>query len=166
MRKLIFIFLLFPLVLQGQVMKTPGRFGFYTPPILPAYPEILTDGDFSEGETYWTIVGGWTIADGVATYGDVVSSTFWQAITSADSLQASTDYILTFDVTIASGNAYMQFSNKAYTVTYVALAYYANGSHSVEFTTPANIFAGGFNIRGHTGSSGSFTLDNISLKRI
>lgn len=59
MKKLIFIFLLFPLVLSGQVMKTPGRFPFYiTPPAPRTYTDVLTDGNtvgwFIAEEEYMT----------------------------------------------------------------------------------------------------------------
>jgi hypothetical protein len=82
----------------------------------------------------------------------------------AVSLQNSTTYILSFDITPVDegGSAYMRIYDDQNINIYKAFAYYGVGAHQIIFTTPATSNPGG--IRFYVSTTGdAFSIDNISL---
>jgi len=162
MRRLL---ILFSLVFAFTVSE--GQYaGFVAGSNEPLYgAEMITDGDFPDN-TNWTEGAGWVIGGNVATYDDVTDDA---RLTQVDgdmvsSVATGTNYKLTFDMVCAAGNARLRIINSAGTNVYVATAYYATNSYEILFTTGGWIDTGGFGVGAYDGSSGTFTITNISLK--
>jgi hypothetical protein len=126
---------------------------------------MLNNGNFSDGTNHWSIDGGWSIGSGVATFDNATNGNLSQA--SADmvsSVAINTSYTLTFDVVASPDPMYLGIRTADGNILYTANAYYAAGSRSVVFTTPADIEAGGIAIRGISGYVGNGgTVTNIKL---
>ena len=133
-------------------------------------PEMITNGNFNDGGTAWKILGNdVTISDGRVNYDDSNGRVGGINQPTADmisAIEASTDYILEFDVIISSGNANIWIGNSSLSIGYTTPSYsdYPNGHISIEFKTPSNIGIGGFTMYFSTKSTTSFSIDNISLK--
>jgi len=165
MRKYLIIGLLFfSVIAQGQI----GRFPIYTAPVVVAagcVGNMVSNGEFADGSD-WTANSGWTISGGVATNNDAVSgSKLIQA--SADMLGelfANTNYTISFDITISSGNANINIQSAASESNYLTFTDFANGHHSVDITTPGWIGSKGicFNVN-TTDTDNAFTIDNICV---
>jgi hypothetical protein len=165
MKRLIFILgVLFLFALSNA--QEIGRFPFTSANVAgDAYgSEMITDGDFPDA-TNWTEGANWSISSGVATYDDLGNSALSQVDGDMQSsIAISTDYRITFDITLSGGDAaYFGIYNSTQGTAYVAFAEYGAGSHVVDFTTPGSIGPGGIAILANT-AGGGFTIDNISLK--
>ena len=130
--------------------------------------EMLTNGALTSG-TAWTVTGGWTLASNAATFDDVTNGLLNQFPASmVTNVVANTAYTLTFDVSGASGGGvYIKITstdNGDGDVQYSAYAEYTNGTKTVNFTTPADVFGGGIRFQASTLGDSGATIDNISLK--
>lgn len=124
---------------------------------------MVANGSF-DTDTLWAKDANWTIAGGVAVYAGTVSGAQIKQ-SDADmlaSIQPSTDYTLAFDVIGAAPTAVINITNYAANVGYIGSGPYANGSHSIDFTTPASILGGGLLFAGYL-SGTAFDLDNVVL---
>jgi len=128
--------------------------------------EMISNGVFTDG-TDWTANTGWAIGSGVATYDDVTNNALLLQVNAdmISAITATTTYRLEFDITISSGNAFFSINNSSGTVAYKTLNTYSNGHKVVRFTTTAVTIAG-ISFWGNIGSTTSFTIDNISLKKV
>lgn len=157
-----------PMMIQTKrAVVTTGEAESEGDPVPEYGDEMISDGDFTV-ITKWVEHTGWTIADGVATYGDLVNgATFHQpGANMVANLEINTTYKITFDITIAGGGyARFYIDNSAENIDYVMVDNYANGTNIVEFTTPADIGTGGISFWATTGSTAAFSIDNISLKK-
>ena len=124
-------------------------------------PELVTDGGFDSAANWPSAGADWTISGGVATISSADSGyDFLGTLTS--SATNGLLYELTFDITNWTAGrlelAQSDSSNIGVTVT-------GNGSYTFRFrytgTTNGNI-----SLYAYTGSTSSFTLDNVSLKRV
>jgi hypothetical protein len=136
----------------------------------PAYgDEMITNPGFANS-TGWDVETGWSIGSGVCTYSDVNGGAELDQNngTMVSPIVINTTYRLTFDIGIAGVGAYAQFKITSHgaVVTYVATDTYANGTNVIEFTTLDNVSIGGLCFTGYTASTASFTIDNISLKKV
>ena len=127
--------------------------------------EMITDGSFASGSTYWGTTGGWTIGGGSGTFDDVTSGYISQ--TDGDmvsSIQPLTDYTLTFDISGTSGGGlYGRVCNAAATDCWTSLAEYSNGAISIPFTTGADVGDGGIAFNGDTAGDSGGSITNVSL---
>lgn len=155
--------LLFLLPLNGQI----GRYPFYSYIQRDTLgSEMLSNGGFNDG-TDWEIVANWSISGGVATYDDIANGNIYQLTEDMlHEVEPNTTYRVTLDVSISSGDAIFRFTTINSVVVYVDYANYANGSHVIRFTTPADVGLKGFLIRAQALSSATFSLDNISMKKV
>jgi len=124
-------------------------------------PELVTDGGFDSAANWPSAGADWTISGGVATISSADSGfDFLGNLTSSPTNGLL--YELTFDISNWTAGrlelAQSDSSNIGVTVT-------GNGSYTFRFrytgTTNGNI-----SLYAYTGSTSSFTLDNVSLKRV
>jgi hypothetical protein len=109
----------------------------------------------------WTLGTGWSVEDGVASYGGGSNSAIIQNI----SLTSGNVYNIKFTVSNASGNASIFIGNGSGNVDYFGSSYtdYANGDYDLYFTMPSTQSTLAF----YGESTGSnFSIDNISVKDI
>jgi len=132
--------------------------------MLPLGEELVTNGSF-DADSDWDKEAAWAIVDGKAVYDD----TAIQYIKQSFSITAGKYYLVSFDISDASGNAIMAFTKgSGASIFPVGSSWsgytgFANGSHkfvarSQQTTTDPRIY-------GNTGGS-SFKLDNFSVKEI
>ncbi|MBN1414276.1 MAG: T9SS type A sorting domain-containing protein [Bacteroidales bacterium] len=123
--------------------------------------EMLSDGEFSHGNTYWSTTGSWSISNDTARnigYG-------WGRLKQLDSdltmsMEANTTYTIQFDIVTDTLARFAIYSTDE--KLYFTTAWYSNGHYMNEFTTPSDIGDGGLLILTWN-TSGAFKLDNISL---
>ena len=136
------------------------------------YPEMITNGDMSftltAGSTGdgWVTGTSWSVGSGVASFDDInnYSGLYQNDASMVSSIATNTNYTLEFDVSNASTYLRINWVSADQGVNYIIDGMYANGHHSLDFTSPANIGVGGIRARTYTsGSSGD--VDNISLKQ-
>jgi hypothetical protein len=109
----------------------------------------------------WTLGTGWSVEDGVASYGGGSNSAIIQNI----SLTSGNVYNIKFTVSNASGNASIFIGNGSGNVDYFGSSYtdYANGDYDLYFTMPSTQSTLAF----YGESTGSnFSIDNISVKDV
>lgn len=125
--------------------------------------EMITNGTFGSSSNWW-VNGGWSIGSGVASFDDLTVGHLRQVDGSmVSSIQASTLYVLKFDISIASGGAYIRIYNGDISIIYKAFATYTNGTNRIFFETPASVGVAGIDLYAITTSGAAFTIDNISL---
>ena len=114
--------------------------------------ELVTNGDFSNGSTGWTLGAGWSVADGVATHTAGASSFIRQG-----TAQANTWYKLQITVSnySGSGNVLPGIGNAN------PLSISANGTYTVYILT-----ADTTGIYVYVQSPCVASIDNISVKQI
>jgi len=115
-------------------------------------PELVTNGDFSNGTTGWTAQSGWAVANGVATCSS--GSTYLYQVTG---IPANTWVTATVEITdYTSGTLRLGSTGFAPTQFFSGL-----GKHSITFKTWASV--GGVELR-----SNSFvgSIDNVSVTEI
>lgn len=180
MKKLIFIPLLFLFVFcEAQFTKGGGGFlktgsSFMTAPTVsdPYGPEKITNGTFTSTSS-WTInASAFTITTGTPgyiTYGDAANnqSFFQSAVQMVSQLEVSTNYRLTFTLTVASaGTAYFDIATVTGAFMIANYAAYTSGDIVITFTTPGSLSENGFALWGYTASTNTWTIANISLKEV
>jgi hypothetical protein len=162
MRKLLTILLLLlAVVAQGQMIIRANPHA--RAQVVSAPTEMITNGAFADG-TGWTPAAVWTISGGVATFDDTNNGGLVQAAEDmVSNVVAGDAYTFECDITTASTNAYFAVFNAALTVGYIGYNTYSTGHITVNFTAPADVEGGGFQIYANDGGE-TFTITNISLK--
>ena len=148
--------------IQGQVVSSSVWFAPASAGGLG--PEKLSNGALTSG-TDWDDDGEFVLTNDEAQFPDGgVFSYVWQL--SGDmvsSVETNTDYTLTFVVSDCSGTMLLQFMETSSSISYISETTYANGTHELEFTSPADIGSGGLSIRTQVGGDAG-NIDDISLK--
>lgn len=118
----------------------------------------ITNGDFSDGSTGWTPLGGWTIAGGKASFNAASGNVLLQ---SGAGIVGGMWYLIEFELLdYVSGAVYTQFSGPGGTV----LGYY-QGNQTVRLIRQAQSAPnGGFIIGAYGGSN--LSVDNVSVRPI
>ncbi len=117
-------------------------------------PELVTNGDFSDGSTGWTLETGWSVSDGQASITNASNIfTVYQA-----GLTPGKTYFISFTITSISGGGFAPYCGDNLR--------YANfntvGTHTAIFVCGANGYLG---VRAASGgTTGSIT--NISFKEV
>jgi len=163
---LLILALFFPLLVSGQGLLS-GVVGSI-PALVGGDGEMLTNGAFTSG-TSWTVTGGWTLTSNTAVYNKATNGTLYQTNAQmASSIVANTSYTLTFDLTGTSGaGIYMRlgsYDEGSGGVYYNAGTEETNGSKTIIFTTPADIYSGGLVVLAYAVGDSGGTIDNLSLK--
>jgi len=113
--------------------------------------ELVTNGGFDEDD-HWGTHEGWTISDGVATYGDAVNGGYLTQTICTENKQ----YIAVVELSDVHTKASLSIS--AMTSNYID--YTTNQTITILFTATAS----SFRIKGSTISGGTFNIDNVSVK--
>ena len=164
---LVILFMIIACAVNAQVVNTSV---WFAPPASADTlgPEMISNGTFTDGSD-WTAEAGWTISGGVATYDDTQDAVTLSQV-DADmlgSIKINTNYKLEFTLNISSGVGDLQITNSSCKAQYIARTLYANGHYTLYFTSGDWIDIKGIAFRAYTsGSSATFTLDNISLKEV
>jgi hypothetical protein len=162
---LIFSLCLFA-TLEGQT-SIIRAWNFARAQVVSAPTEMITNGTFTSTNN-WTTGAVWVIttgSPGYATFDDTNSGSLTQSDANmAVSILPNTNYVLEFDIDIASSSAYLGIFNANLGVNYVAYNNYNDGHQTVNFTSPADVGVAGFTVYGNDGSGNPFTITNISLK--
>lgn len=165
MKKLLFILLLLPILLQAQEI---GRFPFpWAVVVASSEPEnMLSNGTFDNTDDWRDNYDSWEITGGVAEYDGVANGLIYQDSASMiTAFSPETDYKITFTIDNATATqCYMFFGNGLY-YRYVPQTEYPDGTHTVYFTTPiaGTLQPNGLKIfAGNVG--GAFTIDNVILE--
>ena len=107
----------------------------------------------------WTLEDGWSMGNGKAVYDGLASTPLLQ---SNFSMTSSKKYRATIQVVDTSGNGNCRFAIKEDNNTAIAFTTYAEGTITLEFTSPTN---GLFGIEASL-SEGSFDITNVSVIEI
>lgn len=111
----------------------------------------------------WATTGGVTYSAGVIYFDFTNGYADQEEADMNDPVVVSTDYNISFDISVTTGGA-LYFRMISYTgETYVNYAEYGNGNHSIDFTSPSDIGSGGFSFGFHTDGDSSGTLTNYML---
>lgn len=163
---LIFFSLLLFVSLEGQSIIRANAFA-RAQVSASAPTEMITNGTFTSTNS-WTTAAVWVITAGTpgyATFDDTNNGSLTQSDANmAVSILPNTNYVLEFDIDIASSSAYLGIFNANLGVNYVAYNNYNDGHQTVNFTSPADVGVAGFTVYGNDGSGNPFTITNISLK--
>ena len=167
MRKLLFLLLLLPIGLFGQVVSTSVYFAPAAGGAPPA--EIFTNTGFADATgwaTGYADAGVPTITGGVASLAYSASGWCYVYQSSANlttPIVANTAYTLMFDLTRTATIYFTARSTSAQ--NYIAeQTYTTNGTKTINFTTPADVGSGGFSFRFQSLGANTVTMDNVSLK--
>jgi hypothetical protein len=134
--------------------------------------QMLSNGDFSSGQTDWDWNIYWDLVDGRAYYTDDPAGAFAQigqlAADMVDPITPNTKYKLIFDLEVDGINqAYMRFRSID-NEQYIPITFYDTGSQSINFTTPSDIGTGGFEIyavgSAYDSGADAFYIDDILVK--
>ena len=120
--------------------------------------DLVTNGDFENGENDWTLGNGWSIEDGKAESNGAASHSF---LSQSIPFLSGVTYKITFDIVVDSGSFVIRLSgsgnNSGTTISSSQTQY------TEYITTTANRMS--FNIRSNDGNSiGS--IDNIVVKEV
>jgi len=132
----------------------------------PPPPSMISNGTFDDG-TDWTYDAGFSITGGKAAYAGTVNTGLYQSAANMNSpIVINTDYTLTLTLAV-TGYTYGQFAiiSADGGASYVASDQYASGTVVINFTTPADISAGGIAIYAYSIAEGeTWTIDNVELE--
>jgi hypothetical protein len=123
-------------------------------------PELVTNGDFSQGSTGWTLNAGWSVVSStlVSTAAAAGTSAF-QALVG---LKPNTTYRVNFDVSgYSAGFVYAQFFAGGESSPWQS----GNGPKSVFITTPSSVANNNFGLTA-VFSAFTGTIDNVSVREI
>ncbi|GGD24429.1 hypothetical protein GCM10011335_29160 [Aureimonas glaciei] len=141
--------------IRGVIVSATGRRGAATSAVnLTSIfgPELVVNGAFST-DTAWDKQAGWTIGSGVATHSGAGGS-IYQAVT----LVAGQTYCLSFSVTAYTSSTMTPYLSGSTTASGPSVS--AVGSYTQYLVAPAGSTILGF------GTSGTMSIDNVSLRRI
>jgi ribosomal protein S18 len=141
----------------GTMMDVSGTGGDSMSNYLAGQPELVTNGDFSDGSTGWTLGTGWSVSGGAATHvGGTPEYLKW-----GTGIELGKTYEITVEVTAITGGS---------------ASLYIGGSPSLLAVTSPGIYTAvgtaaatnlGFAVRGNsTNPADSVTVDNISVKEL
>lgn len=143
-----------PSFILGQAsfgLVTPSRRGSD-----PYGPELLTNGDFSDGSTGWTAHSGTPVFENDALTFDAGNSRVDQSIPALAGRTYRVEMVVS---SYTSGAFFLQFTGATPTIGTV---FNAAGTHVEELTLSVN---GNASIRTQGGST-DFVLDSISIKEV
>jgi len=122
--------------------------------------EMVTNGDFSNGSTGWTIEAPWSIGSGVASYDELSSNNIRR--TDCPIVLGNT-YRVEFEILNCTGSAHLSIYDASSGTLYIGNENWGNGSYVRYFT--ASVSSTGISIWGNTAGD-AFDLDNISIKQV
>lgn len=169
MKKLFILLGLFlTLTASGQVMSGVVASRAATAAPAPFDDGMLTNGDFSDGQTGWTDDdANFIIADGYATFLDNASADIIQPLANMDEGIANNGaYTVTFTLTLVTAtSAYIALKNDTETKEFFASTEYtSSGTVTMNFTAPGyGANPTGLKVACSSASNGSFRIDNITL---
>lgn len=122
--------------------------------------ELVREGAFPNNPGVWGLASEWTIAAGKAIYDDTSNGSISQNLP----IEASKQYVFSFNISDASGNANLALFDQGGLVALVSFDDYVNGNHSIPFT--ASTTTAGIRIVGNAANSDSaWKITNVSLKQ-
>jgi hypothetical protein len=119
-------------------------------------PELVTNGDFSQGAAGWTLGVGWSVSGGTASF---VTTGFAQTITQDTPLVAGRTYLVTYTVISVMVSVFPRMIGTA-NVDGISRA--APGTYTEYMVAPAGVTS--FGIR--CNSTSSATITNISVREL
>jgi hypothetical protein len=120
--------------------------------------ELVSNGDFSNGSTGWTLGAGWTVPANVLVGTAVTGGSY--ATSTAFSVTTGRFYKLTFNSTVSAGSFSVRFDNGGQEITLGTVS--ASGSYSYIVAAPDTSSVAAFrSLGGFTG-----TIDNISVREL
>ena len=120
--------------------------------------ELITNGDFSNGSTGWTLGSSWSIGANKAIFSDTISK---DIRTSSTVFTANKKYQIKLTVAdLTSGTAFFAVGDGAAS-NLANYANYANGEHTFNVTAP---IGQELRIFSTTSSGSSYSITNISVK--
>lgn len=125
--------------------------------------ELITNGNFNSGIGWSFPEGSWSISNGTANYdGNINSSGLLQAL----NISLGKKYILTFTISNIVGNFDLAIANTAGAIINGGAwtNYTSNGTYMINIIPLADTT--GFKIYSGHAKSGTFSIDNISLKQV
>lgn len=120
-------------------------------------PELVTNGDFSNGSTGWTLGSGWSVSGGVATYSGTDNANL--AITNI--VEAGKFYEVRFDVVSGSGVTIAPYLVTQSVLTTASFVNVGVGSYRAVLLAPSS---GGLVLRRQGGTN--FSIDNVSVREL
>jgi len=164
------LFILFGIVLSCSVMGQGTNVVMHSTYVKPAPTggggsNMLTDGTLDSGATYWNFGTSWAFNTDHAEYDNLANGALGQADGDMQtSIELSTDYTLTFDLTVVSGTPRFGIYNYALNKAYVSIrSSWSAGNNSIGFTTNSeDISGGGLSVYAIAGE-GEFEIDNLVL---
>jgi len=121
--------------------------------------EKIVNGTFDDASNWSIPAGGWSIANGKATYDD--SGVLYME-QSSQTFVAGRKYKISFDILdLSAGSARLGFQNQAGSALYGSYGTYALGSQEEIFTCLVDGTA--LRVSAHTASGSSFSIDNLSI---
>ena len=120
-------------------------------------PELVTNGDFSQGATGWTLGSGWSVSGGKLIATSVAFAV--EAKQDIATLVAGSRYVVSFDVVVTSGTLKVNLSN--YGVSPTELLISASGTY-----TYRPLQSGTAQITFWASSTFTGSIDNISVKEL
>jgi len=120
--------------------------------------ELITNGDFTNGSTGWTLSSAWSIGTNKAVFSDTISG---DIRTSSTVFTANKKYQIKLTVAdLTSGTAFFALGDGAAS-NLANYANYANGEHTFNVTAP---IGQELRIYSTTSSGSSYSITNISIK--
>ena len=122
-------------------------------------PELVTNGDFSDGATGWTVDGDdWVISTGAATKKTVgyANGYFYRIVNTTGKPTIRVDVTVSVNTTDSGLN--LNYNGSSYTVSTIKTGIY---SFTISGGANANL-----KIRNHTSSAGQLVITNISVREI
>ena len=126
--------------------------------LLAPGPDLLTNGDFTDAATGWSLSGGWSISGGNATHSGPSGSD----LTQTGVLSANTAYLVSYEIAEvrAASTLYVRVGAGGYVVVVNGMT---TGAQSLVVRTGEDVLDG-FKLRAGAGSDVDFT--HVSLREL